>query len=318
MVLLNKFISKLTRLNRANTVYGKAPHKPVLLISIIELIEKGIIIDNQIYVDTNLVGSFCENWQLLVSTLHHEDFTQPFYYLQSEKIDGQGFWFLKTKPGCLVNAYIRSVNTLANVIAYGYFADDIYLLLCDKSSREMIKAVLLETYFAGTKDAYLQNKQTGDGYLHNLESYILNEPEVKYRSAIVETEEEQFVRGGLFKRLVPKVYSSTCCITGMQLQSHHGHSFIDACHIVPFSLTHDDTVSNGIALCPNLHRAFDRGLVSIDNDYKVMVSGQVMESSDHPYSLQHLNGVKIKLPAQSWHHPEQANLDWHRGNVFKR
>ncbi|MFC4198185.1 HNH endonuclease [Pedobacter jamesrossensis] len=32
---------------------------------------------------------------------------------------------------------------------------------------------------------------------------------------------------------------------------------------VPFNVSHNDKVTNGIALCPNLHRAFDRGLVSI-------------------------------------------------------
>ena len=317
MVLLNKFISKLIRLNRANTIYGKAPHKPVLLISIIELIEKGLIKENRVYLDTDLVGTFRENWQLLVSTLHHADFTQPFYYLQSEKIDGQPLWHLQPKSGCQLNAYIRSITTLASVLDYGCFIDDIWLLLCDKASRYTIEAVLLDTYFPAKKSAYSQNKQIGNGYLNDLQNYVLNEPEIKYRSINSDTAEDQFVRGGLFKRLVPKIYRSTCCITGMQLQSYHNYSFIDACHIVPFSLTHDDTVSNGIALCPNLHRAFDRGLVSIDADYKVMVSGQILDNGGHPYSLQHLNGVKINLPTQVWHHPEQANLEWHRSNVFK-
>ncbi|WP_379661331.1 HNH endonuclease [Pseudopedobacter beijingensis] len=45
----------------------------------------------------------------------------------------------------------------------------------------------------------------------------------------------------------------------MRLSSTYGHHFIDACHIIPFSLTHDDRITNGIALCPNMHRAFDRG-----------------------------------------------------------
>jgi putative restriction endonuclease len=84
VALLNQFLNKLTRLNRANTIYGKAPHKPVLLLSIIELIEKGIIKNNRVDVDTDLVGTFQENWRLLVDTLHSADFTQPFYYLQSE------------------------------------------------------------------------------------------------------------------------------------------------------------------------------------------------------------------------------------------
>ena len=82
---LNSYISKLTHLNRANTPYGKAPHKPVLLISILELIEKGLVQNNCVCVNIDLVGTFQEDWRLLVNTLHQPDFTQPFYYLQSEK-----------------------------------------------------------------------------------------------------------------------------------------------------------------------------------------------------------------------------------------
>jgi putative restriction endonuclease len=59
---------------------GIAPHKPVLLISMIELIEKGMVKENKVYINANLVGTFKENWQLLVNTLHQPDFTQPFYY----------------------------------------------------------------------------------------------------------------------------------------------------------------------------------------------------------------------------------------------
>src|SRR5690606_10704754 len=61
---LRKYLHKLTRLNRAPTVYGKAPHKPVLLISIIDLFEKGMITANRIFVNTELVATFRENWDL--------------------------------------------------------------------------------------------------------------------------------------------------------------------------------------------------------------------------------------------------------------
>ena len=46
---------------------------------------------------------------------------------------------------------------------------------------------------------------------------------------------------------------------------------INACHIIPFSESHDDTITNGISLCPNLHRAFDRGLVALDPEYRVLI-----------------------------------------------
>ena len=39
----SKFLSALTHLNRAPTKFGKAPHKPVLLITLLELMESGQI-----------------------------------------------------------------------------------------------------------------------------------------------------------------------------------------------------------------------------------------------------------------------------------
>ena len=65
---------------------------------------------------------------------------------------------------------------------------------------------------------------------------------------------------------MPQVYNHTCCISGMRLVSNHGFSMIDACHIVPFSLSKDDRINNGLALCPNLYRAFDRGLILVDEN----------------------------------------------------
>jgi putative restriction endonuclease len=315
--ILNSYLSKLSKLNRANTNHGKAPHKPLLLISIIELIEKGLVWNNRVYVNTDLVGAFQENWRLLVNTLHQPDFTQPFYYLQSEKTNGKQLWFLQPKLGCQINAHIKSVNRLAEVLDYGYFDNEFFQLLTDPVSKNIIKTLLLDTYFLETKNNFLVSKEKGLGYIHDLQDYILNEPEAKYRHIKIETEEDVFVRGGLFKKLVPKVYDSTCCFTGMRLESIYGYNFIDACHIVPFSQTHDDKINNGIALCPNLHRAFDRGLVSIDNEYRILISSQITENTDHPYGLAKLKGTKIRLPFGSRHYPSQENLDIHRNKIFK-
>jgi len=129
MLLPNKYIYKLTHLNRAITKYGKAPHKPVLIITLIELISREHISDNKVYVDTDLVGAFQENWRLLVNTLNQPDFTQPFYYLQSDKVDGKPFWYLIAKPGCQINSHIKSVNTLINVLDHAAFTDELFLLL---------------------------------------------------------------------------------------------------------------------------------------------------------------------------------------------
>jgi len=70
-----------------------------LLITLFELISNGHLADNRVAVDTELVGIFQENWRLLVSTLHQPDLTQPFFYLQSEKVGNKAIWQLIAKPG---------------------------------------------------------------------------------------------------------------------------------------------------------------------------------------------------------------------------
>ncbi|WP_113653193.1 HNH endonuclease [Pedobacter namyangjuensis] len=315
--ILQKYGKAFSSLKRGGTKYGLAPHKPVLLISLIELIEKGLVTENKISVNADLVGTFKENWQLLVPTLYQPDFTQPFYYLQSEKAQGNAYWFLQPKPGCQINAHIKSVNTLQAVCAYGYFGAELFLLLSIAQERNILLQNLLDTYFPQQKASFLQAKNRGDGYLHEQVNYVLNEPEAIYKHVSKYTEEDVFVRNGLFKKLVPKLYQNQCSFTGMALTSIYNYNFIDACHIVPFSVSHNDKVANGIALCPNMHRAFDRGLLSIDENYCILVSENLTEDKSHPYALGQLKGKNILLPQQQNHYPAQEALAWHRVHRFK-
>jgi putative restriction endonuclease len=313
-----KYLKAFIRLKRGVTPYGLAPHKPVLLLSLIELIEKGLVTNNQFEVNADLVATFKENWLLLVPTLHQADFTQPFYYLQSEKVEDKPFWILQPNLGMQINAHIKSVTRLSETCAFGYFESALFILLCDPSNRAIATALLLDTYFAEYKAGFIAAKNHGEGYLHDQEDFILNEPEVRYKRMVINTEEDVFVRNGLFKKLVPKIYGNQCSFTGMQLSSTFGHSFVDACHIIPFSQTHDDKVTNGIALCPNIHRAFDRGLVSIANDYTILVSPHLIENASHPYALRALAGRKIVLPKKSTQYPKLDAIAWHQKYVFKR
>jgi len=313
----SKYIHALTHLNRAPTKFGKAPHKPVLLLTLLELMESGYATDNRFYPDTELVGVFQENWRLLVDTANHPDFSQPFYYLQSEKIDHLPYWQLIAMPGCQVNAHIKSINKLISVVNYGRFSDEIFMYLSDASHRAHMRQLLIETYFPSKAKNFATHKQNNEGYFHDLEAYIMNAPEARKKIIKIETEEEVYVRSGLFKRLVPQVYQQTCAISGMQLGSTFGHTFVDACHIVPFSVSHDDRVTNGLALCPNIHRAFDRGLIAIEDDYSVLLSSHILEKSEHAYSLNRFGGIKISLPEKQTAWPDRDLLRWHKKEVFR-
>ncbi|PVY40238.1 putative restriction endonuclease [Pontibacter virosus] len=308
---LKIYLKKFTKLRQGVTQYGKAPHKPVLLLTFIELFEKGELSENRIYISPELVAQFKETFALLVRTAHTTDFSLPFYHLATE-----GFWSVRTKTGRVLQVHIRSIHTLSEVVDFGYFAEDLYTLLLDTASRNILKTAILDHYFPNTKAEYLNTKQ--GGYIQNLQSYLLNESPAIYTLALNETDEEEaFIRGGMFKKLVPQVYNHTCCISGMRLVSNHGFSMIDACHIVPFSLSKDDKINNGLALCPNLHRAFDRGLISVDEKLKVLVSNTIAEDLSNNYALLHLRGKPLTLPFGEKHFPNASNLAWHRQHVFK-
>lgn len=308
---LERFLYGLTKLKRGPTSYGLAPHKPILLLTLLDLLDRGYIDDNRFYIDDILVSTFHENWDLLAQVGFVEDFTLPFYHLQNDKIDGAVFWFLQTLPGFQITKHIRSIQTLSEVMEYACFSEAIFQLLTQKENRNDVRRFLVDTYFPTSVKHYFRLDREQGKYLKEVQQYVLNEVPKVMRLQVAE-EEMVYVRNWTFKKMVPKVYQSTCAISGMKVSSIFGKSLIDACHIVPFSSDQDDRVTNGIALCPNLHRAFDNGLVSIDQDYRVLVSEQVIEDRSHPYGLSILRGKKILLPGETHLWPSQENLERHR------
>ena len=201
------------------------------------------------------------------------------------------------------------------MVEYASFSDSVFNILTQKENRESVRKMIISTYFPDSVKAYYRAEREQGKYLKEVQQYVLNEVPKVMRLQVAE-EEMVYVRNWTFKKMVPKVYQNTCAITGMKVSAINGRSLIDACHIIPFSADQDDRVTNGIALCPNLHRAFDNGLVSVDQDYRVLVSAQVIEDQAHPYRLSILRGRKIILPEENHRWPSRENLEWHRKEKF--
>jgi putative restriction endonuclease len=64
-----------------------------------------------------------------------------------------------------------------------------------------------------------------------------------------------------------------------------------------------------------MHRAFDRGLIAIDENYKVKVSPSIVET-DSPFSLKQFEGVEISLPKNVSHFPLVEHFNWHMTEKF--
>ncbi len=313
---LQKYVHKFTKLRQGVTKYGSAPHKPVLLLAVLRGMEEGWISANRIELSPELAGAFKTIWQNLVTTGHSPLIAQPFFYMRSEK-----FWHHVPNLGyenwVKITKNCQSIGVLHQAIDYVQLDPELYMLAMSPTHRAVLKQTLLETYFPNAQ-AHVPDEVS---YWDQVSNQMLSESSAGYQAEIRSLqekldkdsfEEEVFVRGGVFKRQVPLVYNNTCCISGLWVETSINASLIDACHIVPFSQSHDDTISNGLALCPTLHRAFDRGLVAIDpGNYSVIVSSRLSEPVESVYSIQQFSGRQIQLPDDSRYFPGWDNLQDH-------
>jgi putative restriction endonuclease len=294
---------------------GGASHKPILLLSVISLFEKGLFTNNQIYVLPELVASFKSNWAKLVVTNHFPIFDLPFYHLSSES-----FWKPIANAGCEKwiesKSSMRSFSNLTTAINYALIDNKLSNLLLLPENRDIFKIALLDKYFPDTKPNFGTN---GDDDLPS--ETILHENSNEYKQKIIELknkvddntfQEEIFIRGGLFKREIPKIYNHTCAISGLRISAVANVSMVDACHIVPFSEGYDDTLTNGIALCPNLHRVFDRGLISISDDYTILINKNFVENQKSAFNISQFAGKQIFLPYAEELYPSLENISVHR------
>jgi putative restriction endonuclease len=76
---ISTYINYFNKLRRANNKQLKAPHKPVLLLSVLQFVREGAITTNRIFITPELVIAFKSNWKVLVDTPHSCNFSLPFF-----------------------------------------------------------------------------------------------------------------------------------------------------------------------------------------------------------------------------------------------
>lgn len=80
------------------------------------------------------------------------------------------------------------------------------------------------------------------------------------------------VRSASFRSRVLAAYEGACTICGLQME------LVEAAHVVPVAVPEGtDETSNGLALCPLHHRAYDAGLIGIAPDYRVVLNAARMD-----------------------------------------
>jgi putative restriction endonuclease len=130
-------------------------------------------------------------------------------------------------------------------------------------------------------------------------------------SAIV----SRVVRDRVFRRIVLRAYDERCAVTGLKLINVGGRAEVEAAHIRPVEASGPDIVSNGLALSGTAHWMFDRGLIGLDDDMRIMISRQANDP-DSIRSVINATG-RILLPQREADRPHPQFVRWHREHRFK-
>lgn len=141
------------------------------------------------------------------------------------------------------------------------------------------------------------------------------EPHISFERPIVEMTVSRPFRDRSFMFNVREAYSNRCAITGLRLINGGGRPEVQAAHIQPVASKGPDSVRNGLALSGTVHWMFDRGLLSIGDDYQILIAENHVPAD----AARLLNQNRmIHLPEDQTLYPNAHYLKFHRDNVFKR
>jgi putative restriction endonuclease len=274
-----------------------APHKALLLLSVLELADEGKLASEIVPFSPELVLRFNSYWRIVVARwTTRPNARMPFHHLAT-----QGFWKAIEKNG---NDSPHRNLTEAIRLDPSFFA-----AMRDPRFRREAKAVLIQRYFPPVERVALLALVGLD-----------NQEAETVEAAVQDQAREQAritARNARFRIRVVSGYVFTCALTGYALTTITGASIVDAAHIHERKSSSNDDPENGLALCKNAHWMFDEGLWSIDDDFRVIVSRHAFtDSSLDGFSLRYFQNRPLIFHQTSTLRPHRKYLAWHRENRF--
>jgi putative restriction endonuclease len=286
---LQKFAT--LRIDRAQG--NPAPHKPLLLLVIIEMVEKGEIASPEVALSPDLAFRFSVFWSVVAQRRKQPpEVRLPFHHLGSSGVWQPLTSERKPSPDKKLTTMIR-------------LDPSFYNCLTDQRFRDRARRVLIET------DPYFRPDERAAFYsMLNIKptAFEVHDNEESYRANV------QTGRDARFRIEVVLVANKhTCGLTGYRMITLDMESIVDAAHIQEFRDSRNNDPRNGIALSKNAHWQFDRGLWSLDNNYQVLVNREKFsEDGLAGQRLMDFEGRRIFLPSDPKYWPEHNYLDWHR------
>ncbi len=115
----------------------------------------------------------------------------------------------------------------------------------------------------------------------------------------------------IFRVRVLDAYGRACAVT-----TEHSLPVLDAAHIKPYAEGGAHTVRNGLVLRSDLHRLFDRGYITVDEEDRLVVGRRLKDEFENGRTYYALEGRRLVLPADAALRPDHSALAWHRNEAF--
>ncbi len=124
---------------------------------------------------------------------------------------------------------------------------------------------------------------------------------------------EQRIKQSFFRRTVLTSYQQRCCVCDLSVPT-----LLIASHIVPWHQNKENRLNprNGLCLSALYDRAFDRGLITFDDDWRLLVANELRQADDAATQALFvaLEGKRMQLPERFA--PDPTLMQWHREQIF--
>jgi putative restriction endonuclease len=118
------------------------------------------------------------------------------------------------------------------------------------------------------------------------------------------------IRDANFRRHVCEAYEDRCAVTGLRIINGGGRSEVQAAHIWGVGEGGPDVVQNGIALSGTIHWLFDRHLISLTDDYRLMVSHNKVPEELRALFERQMDRIHLPRDRRLW--PHKSYIERHR------
>lgn len=290
-----ELINRFQNLNRAVYKGGdRAPHKPLLLLLLLSKYLHGHAreihfseIDSDL---TELLRSFGKKTKNDRYNPHN-----PFFYLRSD-----GVWDLISNDADTQRELDESnaprITLFRRDKVFGGLKPDIYqTIIKNRELADRLIGVLLEVF----PDSYHQD--------------ILDQVGLDDQTVVRKVRK----RDPRFREEIIRAYEYQCAICGFSARLNRDFIGVEAAHIKWHQADGPDDIKNGIALCSLHHKLFDRGVFTLDDSFRMLVSEEATGTGLFQHLVTNFHGQVIRQPQRSTYYPDPVFIGWHVREVFR-